>query len=273
MSAPQPISLVVTDLDGTVWHTDDQIPDVVVSAIGELKRREIPLLVATGRRLASARDPFARIGIALPSVVLNGALGVDLTDGSRFHCAPFTGDEAAAVLAGFRSVGLAPVIYVDHPRYDVFVAPNPSTHPNHLTQLGDSAAADDLDRVVAEEAVLGFSMIGVPERDGIAADEAVRAIAEVHLDRSLDYDDKVSFTVAPRGQSKWDGVLAYCAVHDLDPRQVLALADGPNDLELLDEAAVSLVPEVAHPEALARADHIIPAAADGGWASVLDHLP
>ncbi|MEO6987701.1 MAG: HAD family hydrolase [Aquihabitans sp.] len=273
MSTSHPISLVVTDLDGTVWQTDDQIPDVVISAIGELKRREIPLLVATGRRLASARDPFARIGIALPSVVLNGALGVDLTDGSRFHRAPFTTEEATAVLAGFRSVGLAPVIYVDNPRFDVFLDPNPSTNPGHITTLGATAATDDLSRVVAEEAVLGFSMIGVPHRDGAAAEEAVGPIAEVHLDRSLDYDDRASFTVAPRGQSKWDGVLAYCAVHGLDANQVLALADGPNDLELLDEAAVSLVPEVAHPEALARADHIIPPAADGGWAAVLDHLP
>lgn len=273
MPPPRPISLVVTDLDGTVWHTDDQIPDVVVSAIGELKRREIPLLVATGRRLASARDPFARIGIALPSVVLNGALGVDLTDGSRFHRAPFTADQATAVLAGFRSAGLAPVIYVDHPRFDVFLDPNPSTHPSHVMMLGATAATDELDRVVAEEAVLGFSMIGVAHHDGRAANEAVGHVAEVHLDRSLDFDGMVSFTVAPRGQSKWDGVLAYCAVHGLDPRGVLALADGPNDLELLDEAAVSLVPEVAHPEALSRADHIIPPAAAGGWAAVLDHLP
>ncbi len=273
MPASKPISLVVTDLDGTVWHTDDQIPDVVVSAIGELKRREIPLLVATGRRLASARDPFARIGIALPSVVLNGALGVDLTDGSRFHRAPFAADEAAAVLAGFRTVGLAPVIYVDHPRFDVFLDPNPSTNEAHIAMLGDSAATDDLDRVVAEEAVLGFSMIGVPHNDGVAANDAVGDIAEVHLDRSLDFGGLISFTAAPRGQSKWDGVLAYCRVHGLDSAQVLALADGPNDLELLDHAAVSLVPEVAHDAALARADHVIPPAADGGWAAVLDHLP
>lgn len=272
MTATPDISLVVTDLDGTVWHTDDHIADAVVDAIGELGRRRVPLLVATGRRLASARAPFDRIGVKLPSVVLNGALGVDLTDGTRFHRAPFTAEEAAQVLARFRSVGLAPVIYVDHPRWDVFLDPTPSTHPAHVVSLGDTATVDDLERVVAEEPVLGFSMIGVPHADGAAADAAVRGIAEAHLDRSLDYHDRASFTVAPRGQSKWDGVLAFCAARGLDPSGVLALADGPNDLELLDNAAVSLVPEVAHPEALARADHLIPAAAIGGWAKVLDHL-
>ncbi len=205
-------------------------------------------------------------------MVLNGALGLDLATGQRFHRAAYPREEATAVLAAFRGVGLEPVVYVDHPTIDVFLAPQPSTHPNHVEQLGTTAATDDLARVVAEEAVLGFSMIGVPWTDGEAAVGAVGDRAEVHLDRSLDYDGMASMTVAPKGQSKWDGVLAFCAAHDLDPDRVLALADGPNDVELLDNAAVRLVPEVAHPVALERADHVIPAAADGGWAQVLDHL-
>ena len=67
-------------------------------------------------------------------------------------------------------------------------------------------------------------------------------------------------------------MLAFCRSQGLDPTRVLALADGPNDLELLANASVRLVPEVAHPDALALADHVIPAAVDGGWAAVLDHL-
>ena len=78
--------------------------------------------------------------------------------------------------------------------------------------------------------------------------------------------------MAPFGQSKWDGVLAFCAARDLDPDRVLALGDGTNDIELLEGAAIALVPEVAHQVALDRADHVIGAAADGGWVAVLDHL-
>ena len=266
------VSLVVTDLDGTLWHTDDHVDDGVIAALTELEARRVPLLVATGRRVTSARVPLERIGFTPPAVVLNGALGLDLGTGQRFHRAAYDRDEAIDVLTAFRGVGLEPVVYVDHPTIDVFLAPRPSTHPNHVEQLGDTATVDDLARVVAEEAVLGFSMIGVPWPDGEAASGAVGDRAEVHLDRSLDYEGMASMTVAPKGQSKWDGVVAFCRAHELDPGAVLALADGPNDIELLDNAAVRLVPEVAHPEALERADHVIPAAADGGWARVLDHL-
>jgi hydroxymethylpyrimidine pyrophosphatase-like HAD family hydrolase len=263
------VELVVTDLDGTLWHTDDHVHPDVLAALAELDRRGVPWLVATGRRVASTRRPLARVGLTPPAVVLNGALGLHLATGERFHRAPFPTEQAVAAMAAFRSVGLDPVVYVDHPEVDVFLGPVPATNPQHVTDLGASAATDDLLRVAAEEVVLGFGMIGVPHADGVAAHDAVGAVAEVHLDRSLDYPGMASVTVAPSGQSKWDGVLAFCARHGLDAARVLAVADGPNDLELLEHAAVAAVPSVAHPAALERADHVIPAAADGGWSQVL----
>lgn len=273
MSQPaSQISLVVTDLDGTLWHTDDHVPDTVVDAIAAVERRGIPLLIATGRRLTSTRVPLARIGVAPPAVVLNGALGVDLTTGQRFHRSPFPTAEAVAVLEAFRSVGLDPVMYIDHPRYEVALSDDPSTNPEHVAALGDTAVVGDLHQFAMEEAVLGFSLIGVPHRDGVAAVDAIGELAETHLDRSIDYPGTAALTAAPRGQSKWDGVVAYCESAGLDPGAVLALGDGPNDVELLDNAALRLVPEVAHPSALDRADHVIPAALNGGWAVVLDHL-
>ena len=48
------------------------------AAVAELERRGVPLLVATGRRLASTREPLAQVGLAPPAIVLNGALGLDL---------------------------------------------------------------------------------------------------------------------------------------------------------------------------------------------------
>jgi hypothetical protein len=198
-----PIDLVVTDLDGTLWHTDDDVAPAVVDAVRTLDERGVPLLVATGRRVASTRAPLARVGLAPPAVVLNGALGLDLATGERFHRAPYAADEAAAVLAAFRSAGLDPVVYLDHPTLDAVLSATPSTHPEHARQLGAPTA--DLDTVVATEAVLGFSVIGVEHGRCVAARDAVGDRAETHLDRSLEFPGYATLTVAPTGQSKWDG--------------------------------------------------------------------
>ncbi len=276
------VELVVTDLDGTFWHTDDHVPPAVLDAVAEVDARGIPLLVATGRRVASTQGPLGRVGLTPPAVVLNGALGLDLATGERFHRAPFPTDEALAAYDAFRAVGLSPVVYVDHPRYDVFISETPDTNPAHVTALGDTAGRrwspegrserDDLRRAVETEPVLGFSLIGVPFDGANAAFAALEPITEVHLDRSIDFPGMASLTAAPRHQSKWDGVLAFCAAHQIDSANVLAIADGPNDVELLTHAAVALVPSGSHRSALDLAHHVIPAAADGGWSAVLDHL-
>jgi hydroxymethylpyrimidine pyrophosphatase-like HAD family hydrolase len=276
------VELVVTDLDGTFWHTDDHLPEAVLDAVGELARRGVPLLVATGRRLASTRDPLARFGLAPPAIMLNGAIGIDLASSERFHVAPYPTEQALAAYDGFVAAGLSPVVYVDHPRWDVLLSHRPDTNPAHVEALGDTAGrhwgagertmVDDLRVAVAETPVLGFSMIGVPFPDAEAAFAALDGVVEVHLDRSIDHPGMASLTAAPRGQSKWDGVLAYCALHGIDATKVLAVADGPNDIELLANATVRAVPEVAHPSALALATTVIPAAQEGGWAEIIPLL-
>ncbi|MGK2950209.1 MAG: HAD family hydrolase [Acidimicrobiales bacterium] len=269
------VDLVVTDLDGTFWHTDDHVPAPVLAAVAELERRGIPLLVATGRRLTSTRGPLARVGLTPPAVVLNGAQGVDLATGDRFHLAPFPPDEAVAAYDAFLSVGLSPVVYVDDPRYDVFISQSPDTHPGHVQDLGATAGRLDeaaLRQALADTPVLGFSLLGIPFPEAEAAAAALEPIVEVHLDRSIDYPGTASLTAAPRGQSKWDGVLAFCALRELDATRVLAVADGPNDLELLANAAIRAVPKVAHPAALDLATTIIPSAQDGGWSEILPLL-
>src|SRR5207247_1492678 len=76
--------------------------------------------------------------------------------------------------------------------------------------------------------------------------------------------------IRPPGVSKWSGVLAFCADRGLDPRRVLAVGAGANDVELLGRAAVPCAVATAAPAALERARHVLDPPATGGWAAVLD---
>lgn len=263
--------LVVTDLDGTLWELPEATHAESIRALAELERREVPLLIATGRRTASTRDALAGIGLTPAAVVLNGVLGVDLATDEHFHRGGFDPVAAAAVLEAFALHGVDPCVYVDHHEVDVFLSPTPGTHPDHVASFGTWARTGDLTAVTAEFPILAFSVLGVdPDLlDPIAA--ALEGLAEHHLSAERRYG-QASLTVAPPACSKWDGVLAFCTREGLDASRVLALGDGPNDLELLSSAALALVPEDGHLAALALADHVIPRAHDGGWASVIDHL-
>lgn len=265
------IELVVTDLDGTLWEDPGTIPTRTLDAIAEIERRGIPVLVATGRRMASARAPLAAVGLAPPAVLLNGGLGVDLSTSERFHTAHFPANEAVEVLAVFANQSVDPCIYVDDDQRSVFVSNAPSTHPDHLATFGDDVATSVLAEVVAGGAVLGFSVLGIPE--GIArhlgAELATVATSHVAPDRQY---EGFAVTVAPERRSKWDGIVSFCGHRRLDEQAVLVMGDGPNDVEMLSHAAIAVVPADGHDDALALADHTIGRALDGGWAEVLDLL-
>jgi hydroxymethylpyrimidine pyrophosphatase-like HAD family hydrolase len=266
------IELVVTDLDGTFWFPIDdeheQLHETTLDAWAELESRGIGVLVATGRRLGSTRAPLARHGLEPTVVVLNGALVVDLPTGDRLHRSAYPDGLPADVLAAFRAVDVEPCIYIDHVELDVFHGENPSTHPVHLASFGEHAAQHDLDVVVAEHPVFMFGVMG---HERAPFEEVKRRIgdrAEVHIAR--DHFGGYSCTVGPLGLSKWDGVVAYCEHAGIDPSRVLAIGDGPNDVELLTKAAVAVVPEDGHEPALSLADHVVAPPSKGGWAQLLD---
>jgi hypothetical protein len=266
---PVGIELVVTDLDGTLWHRAGDVHERTRRAITSLTGSSVPVLVATGRRVASTRAPLLELGISPPAVVLNGALGLDLATGERFHEAGFTPEDAIATLEVFRRHEIDPCVYVDHDDHAVCVSATPSTHPDHLESLRRDLVTRDLADVVAAARVLGFSVLGIPELAATTLGAALAAVATPHVDRDRHYGS-YAVTAAPLTQSKWNGVIAFCARHAIDPSAILAIGDGPNDVELLENARIAVVPEDAHPLARSHADHVVGRAADGGWADIVD---
>ncbi|MDD9370208.1 MAG: HAD family hydrolase [Acidimicrobiales bacterium] len=265
------VELVVTDLDGTLWEREHEIHERTRAALCAVTGAGLPLLVATARRVGSARRALAPTGLEPAAVLLNGALGVDLASNVRFHRGGFSPADAAAVLAIFHDHGVEPCVYVDHDDSPVWIAPAPSSHPDHITSFGKDVATGDLVEVVQSAHVLGFSVLGISDPLARALGAAVGAVAATHVDRDRTYDG-TSVMAAPRGRSKWDGVAAFCADRGLDPGAVMAIGDGPNDVELLANAAVAVVPDDAHPAARRRAAHVVGRAVDGGWADILDIL-
>lgn len=262
------IDLVVTDLDGTLWYGHEETHARTAAAWRELERRGIPVMVATGRRLGSTRDPLARLGFAPPAVVMNGALVQHLGEGTRFHQHHFTAQEASDVLRAFAAAGLEPCVYVEHDEVEVYLGPDPSTHPEHAASFGPHSSTSDLAEIVASVPVFMFGILG---QDPASLDElapAVSVVGETHVSR--DFYGGHGITVVPHGLSKWVGVSAYCEAAGLDSTRVLAIGDGLNDVELLERAAVAVVPRDGHDDVLRIADHVVASPREGGWAEIVD---
>ena len=175
------------------------------------------------------------------------------------------------MLAVLTSVGLSPVVYVDHPRHDVFLGPAPSTNEAHAVPR-PTAGVDDLERVVAEEVVLGFGLIGIPFEVGEAAVLAVGDGAEVHLDRSLDHPGMASLTASRRAASRsGTGCRPSAPPGVSTPLGSWRWPTGPTTSSCSTTPCCAWCPGTPT-AALDRADHLIGPAVGGGWAEVVRFL-
>ena len=79
------MTLVVTDLDGTLWGRDTVASPAIRAAVAELLADGHAVLAATARRPRAARALLDASDLALPVVGQNGAMGVWLTRLSDDH--------------------------------------------------------------------------------------------------------------------------------------------------------------------------------------------
>lgn len=259
-------TLVVTDLDGSLWGETMDVHPKTTAAIAELKRRQIPILVATGRREVSARFGLSRNKLSFPSVLLNGALGIDLTTGHRFHERGFTAEQVAEVLNVLQSAGISPCAYTADGR--IRHNGSPTTHPRHVR---DTRMYYTKGLPGPEDSVVGFSMLGVTHEELAPGVQALEASAAAE---TIFYQDGLfkgwSLMVQPAGVSKQVGIEAYVTHSGLEPTKVIAIGDGSNDLEMLAAADVAVGCAGGNELALALADVVVPHPDQGGWAQILE---
>jgi hydroxymethylpyrimidine pyrophosphatase-like HAD family hydrolase len=78
--------------------------------------------------------------------------------------------------------------------------------------------------------------------------------------------------IGAAGVSKASGLAVLCARQGIDPGEVLAFGDMPNDLAMLQWAGRSVAVANAHPEVIATADEVTASNDEGGVARVLERL-
>jgi Cof subfamily protein (haloacid dehalogenase superfamily) len=265
------IRLVATDLDGTFWGEDLVVPPAHLAAAEELVESGVTVLAATSRRPRVVRRQLAMVGLRLPAVLIDGALGVDFRSDERFHQSRFDPEIALGTLAIFQEHGLDPCLYVEDPEIDIVVSETPSTCAAHLAYLGAVAGTADLEVTAQMSEVYALSVLGLShERLKAAARELSRLDGpSVLLYPEPDYGE-FGLIVTPPGVSKWTGVDAYCQLHGIAPEEVLAVGDGLNDLPMLRQAGTPVAVRSGVPEAIAHAAHLIDPPDGDGWVHIVD---
>lgn len=268
------VDALITDLDGTFWSPTMEIHPASMLVVDALDDHGAPFVIATGRRAQGALKGLQPVGLhSRPAILMNGALARDSLAGESFLVDGISAADVASVLAAFRSGNLEPVAYVDHPTTDMLIGPGGAAGDAFLASARGFEHVSSLDDAVANSTVIGFGAFGFPYdllapiADHINTEQLATAIIGVSH-----FEGDHGLMIQAHAVDKWTGIEAWCQRAGVDPSRLAVVGDGHNDIEMLREAKIAIVPDNAPDEIKELADAVIAPNEEGGWEQIPDIL-
>ena len=259
--------LVATDLDGTLLHSDGSLSERTGAALLGVERTGIHIVFVTARP-PRWLDPLADVVGGHGTVIgANGAFDYDVVTRTVTAAYPLGRDLVDELVADLRA-GLPGIGFCAELADGVHIEPNyPELHPQWVPEGLVPAPMEALPR----DAVVGKLLARTEQ---VPTDEVIPRVAEIVGHRGLVQHSGTGglAEISAAGVTKASGLQRWCAAHGIEPGQVWAFGDMPNDLPMLAWAGVGFAVAGAHPDVLATVDRVCASNDDDGVAQVLEQL-
>jgi Cof subfamily protein (haloacid dehalogenase superfamily) len=254
--------VVASDLDGTIVRSDGTFSARTVAAIEAVEAAGSTFVMVTGRPvrwMSAVAEQTGHHGLA---VCANGALLYDLHTEQVARSWLMSPEAAHGVVEALRAA--LPGIAFAVERLELGFAHEPGYRPrwdstDPITQgpVEQLLSADVVKLLARHESLDADTLLA-------AARDAVQDSAELTHSSS---DGLLEISAV--GVSKASGLATVCQELGVEPKDVVAFGDMPNDLPMLAWAGLGVAVANAHPEVLAAADEVCPSHDEDGVAQLL----
>ncbi|MGH7704840.1 MAG: HAD family hydrolase [Candidatus Dormibacteria bacterium] len=267
--------LLVSDLDGTLLDERLEVDRRDVAAVRRAQAAGIRVGVATGRMYRSGLPHALDLGVDLPLICYQGALIQELAQGrSEAEMAAATvlrreavpGDLGLEVLEICRRRGYALNVYQD----DQLFVEELNSDVHFYTGIAQVEAQVARDPSLEERLRRGSTKLTVVAQDEQRFRRALQELGELIGERAEVTRSLIGFCeITAKGVNKGRALSWLCRELGVDPQEVVAVGDAPNDLPLLAAAGVKVAVETAAEEVRAAADWLVPGPGEGGLEEVV----
>ncbi|HVB14727.1 MAG TPA: HAD family hydrolase [Candidatus Dormibacteraeota bacterium] len=270
--------LLISDLDGTLLDERLQVDPRDVAAVGRAHQAGLRVGVATGRMYRSGLPHALALGADLPLICYQGALIRELPrDASEraMAAAPvllrreLSGDLGIEVLEICRRRGYTLNVYQDDHLYVDQINDDVRFYTGIAQVKAEVATDPSLDERVSRGSTKLMVVSSNRERFQAALKEFQHLLGErAEVTRSLIGFCEITALGVDKGQAlRW-----LCRHLEVDPRDVVAVGDAPNDLPLLAAAGTKVAVETAAAEVREAADWLVPGPGGAGLAEVVRRI-
>jgi Cof subfamily protein (haloacid dehalogenase superfamily) len=260
------VRLIATDLDGTLLRSDRE-------TVSARTRRALEAARAAGITvvLVSARGPVGvsevadALGCGGLAICSNGALVIDLASRQVIRHRPLAAEVAAQIVHALRA--RLPGVCFATETEGVFALEQAFKGAWDWEPPAGTRYVDALDQVSAPvtKLIARDTSCSVAELTATA-----RAVAGAAAAVAMSGEWVVEISAA--GVNKATALQELAAGLGVEPAEVVAFGDYPNDLPMLEWAGRSFAPANAHPDVLARVDEVTESNDDDGVARAVERL-
>lgn len=257
--------LVATDLDGTIVRGDGSISGRTVAAFARVEEAGARFVLVTGRPPRVMRQVATAFGRRGTAICSNGAVTYDMCTGQVLAGNLIAPRDLALAARALRTavpgIGIA-VEYAD----------------GHAADKLFSAVTWDPDTPVPrsdDDVLFGRPAAKLLGRHLDYTPDELLALAAPVLDGIVcvsHSNGKGLVEASAMGVSKASAIAGLAASLGIEPGEVVAFGDMPNDLPLLTWAGTSCAVANAHPDVLAAATHVIGSVTEDGVAAYLEGI-
>ena len=267
------VSVLATDLDGTLLRSDGSVSDKTRTAIATAHDRGVRTLFVTGRPPRWMAPVVAATGRSGISVCANGAVTVDLSTDTVLTSSAIPANVLGEAMATIGDL-------LDGSFY--FAAEQALPGPIRATGLFPEPGFVPPDRPVAQIAdqplyeIPGVVKLLVrtegateqtAELAGVVAAALGGALNVTHASRTHQM-----LEISRAGVDKATALANLAADWSLPPEQIAAAGDMPNDIPMIRWAGHGAAVASAHADVVAAADEVIPDPEQDGVADLLQRL-
>jgi len=249
------IRLLALDLDGTLLNSRGELSDRNLWAIAAAREAGVRVALVTGRRFRDARPLALELGLDVPLISHNGALTKHARTLETVAVALLPQDAAREVLTVGRENGAGALLSDDPHGAGVLVYDHLSDDNEALRRyltwshrIHGEDAADAVKRVASLEDYLDHSPVHITfsgrvveitlleERLKDRLGETVKLLSTIYQKQDFALLDVLHPDV-----SKGVGVAAAAAEQGVSRKEVMAIGDNFNDVEMLQYAGTSVL--------------------------------
>ncbi|NLY11632.1 MAG: HAD family phosphatase [Firmicutes bacterium] len=267
--------LVALDLDGTVLTYDEILKPRVRQAIKNVQRKGIYVTIATGRRYART-IPWARaLGIQIPIVVIDGAVVADPVSEQSTLLNSFSLDVGQSIIAELEQAQLPYLVYPgeDHGEAILMKRENwlnsRSLVYRYLQESVKTVEKLSANRSYVKIATIGDTKIIQPYLKHWEEKYSNELVMNVF---SSPTQQHLGVEFLAKDCSKASGIQYVIDSLSISFKEVVAIGDGINDIELLKSAGFGVAMLNAPQEVREVASYVTGSVEESGVAQVLEEL-